>query len=69
MININNTTYNIETYNLTQEEVRELVEPIVYRWMWEFSSMGRKQTIEKRMQTLINEYVVNRRDSKLNELL
>ena len=68
MIKIYNTEYDVEVYNLTIDEINELVNPIIYRWQWEFASMGSKKVIEAQMQRAFTEYVVNRRNSKL-ELL
>ena len=68
-IRIGGWSLEINTYSLNQRELEELIMPTLEEYMWKFSNPLTTESVRRKLEEMIGEYISDKRTNSLKILL
>lgn len=68
-IRIGGWSLEINTYSLNQRELEELIMPTLEEYMWKFSDPLTAESVRRKLEEMIGEYISDKRTNSLKILL
>jgi len=68
-IRVGGWSFEINTYSLNQREIEDLIMPTLEEYMWKISDPLTTESVRRKLEEMIGEYISDKRTNSLKILL